>query len=213
MRNTLIFLSGLLLLTTPACDSGGGDDDGSTSGSPTGDPTGDDTTTTPTGGEALSCADYCSTVTTNCKLADAQYFDKADGVDNGMTSCMAVCAGFPEGTAADTAMNTLGCRTYHAGAAAMDSATHCPHAGPGGAGVCGANCEGFCSGALELCGSSFADMGACMTECAAFADTVRYDTSQTAGNTLACRIYHLTAAGVDAAAHCPHILAASPPCM
>jgi hypothetical protein len=34
--------------------------------------------------------------------------------------------------------NTLGCRIYHGGApAVMDAATHCPHAGPSGAGVCG----------------------------------------------------------------------------
>jgi hypothetical protein len=32
--------------------------------------------------------------------------------------------------------HTIGCHTYHAMAAANDEALHCPHAGPGGGGVC-----------------------------------------------------------------------------
>ena len=207
MRNPLTFLSALLLLAAPACGDNGGDDDGST-GQATSSPT-TEPTTEPTGGAALSCADYCTDITANCKDADGQYFA---GMDGGMASCMTACAGFPVGTAADMAGNTLGCRSYHAGAAAGDPATHCPHAGPGGAAVCGMNCEGFCSVAVDVCGSTYADETACMTECTGFMDTVRYDTTQTMGDTLACRLYHLTAAAVDPTTHCPHIVAASATC-
>lgn len=211
MRNPLIFLSGLLLLATPACDSGSGDEGGSTSTNPTADMT-EPTPTTGGGGAELTCDDYCTTITANCTAANAQYFDNMDG---GMASCMAACNGFPEGTLADTANNTLGCRIYHAGVAGTDAAmatTHCPHAGPGGAGACGSNCEGFCSVAMSSCGSVYATMEACMTECATFDDSVRYDISQTGGNTLACRLYHLTAGAIVPDPHCTHINAASPTC-
>jgi hypothetical protein len=215
MRNPWTFLSALLLLAAPACGDNGGDDDSSTgpaTSTPTNEPTTEPTTEPTGGGEALSCTNYCTTITANCKMdtADAQYFI---GADNGMTACMDLCEGFPVGVKGETSGNTLGCRTYHAEAAEGDPATHCPHAGPGGAAMCGMNCEGFCSAAVEVCGATYADETACMTECSGFMDTVRYDVSQAAGNTLACRLYHLTAAGVDPATHCPHITAASGPCV
>jgi hypothetical protein len=85
-------------------------------------------TADPTGAE-LSCDAYCASIATNCTGANTQY---------GMLDfCMASCESFPVGAATDTSGNTLGCRTYHAGAAAGDPAVHCVHAGPGGAGVCG----------------------------------------------------------------------------
>lgn len=96
------------------------------------DPTGELTT----GGEALSCAAYCATIGANCAGADAQYGNN--------DTCLATCAAFPPGTLADVSGNTLGCRNYHAGAAAQDASTHCVHAGPGGDGICGGNCESFC---------------------------------------------------------------------
>jgi hypothetical protein len=170
----------------------------------TGGPTTDDSATTdPTG--ALSCEDYCATIMTNCTGAVQQY----GAVEN----CVASCAGFPPGTEADMGGNTLGCRTYHAGAAAMDPNVHCVHAGPGGANACGSNCEGFCAVAQTACPDAWPDAGACMTACGGFADMEPYDASDVGGNTLACRLYHLTAAAVDPATHCGHIVGASPTCV
>lgn len=111
--------------------------------------------------------------------------------------------------------NTLGCRTYHAGAAAGDPTTHCVHAGPGGAAACGSNCEGFCTLALETCtggNEQWATMAECMTECNGYDQTEPYDTSDTAGDSFACRLYHLIAAIDDPELHCPHIVEASAPC-
>jgi hypothetical protein len=79
-----------------------------------------------------ACGEYCTTVTTNCTGANAQYASMAE--------CMAYCARarWPEGTAGDMDGNTIACRIYHGGApAASDPATHCPHAGPSGGNVCG----------------------------------------------------------------------------
>lgn len=79
-----------------------------------------------------TCLTYCTQLTTNCSGVNAQYENMAD--------CMDYCgsAGWTVGAETDTAGNTLGCRIYHGGVpAASNAAEHCPHAGPGGAGVCG----------------------------------------------------------------------------
>lgn len=218
MRKTRRVLSGLLLLALPACGDDGGDteDTAATTAPATttmADPTSGATDDSPTGGEALSCSDYCAMIGAHCTMGHAQYFA---GADNGMTPCMNACASFELGAAGETTRNTLGCRTYHADAAEGDPATHCEHAGPGGAGVCGNDCDGFCTIALATCPSQFADMGACMSTCASFTDDTAYNATVMSGNNLACRLYHLTAAAnsdADAAIHCPHIAAGSPVCI
>src|SRR5262245_47367893 len=80
----------------------------------------------------LTCTNYCTKITANCTGANQQ-FDM-------MAQCMSSCAHLPMGTAADMSGNTLGCHIYHATAAMANPGVHCVHAGPGGAGMCGANC-------------------------------------------------------------------------
>jgi hypothetical protein len=214
MRKTLTFLSSLLLLALPACgDAGTATEDNDTSNAtPATEPTTSPTSgaTDPTAGAAPTCADYCTAITANCAAPQAQYAD--------MAGCMGSCAAFDIGTLADTAGNTVGCRTYHAGAAKdmMMPEVHCVHAGPGGAGPCGTNCEGFCDIALSACPAIYADAAACAADCATFMDTEPFDATDVAGNTLACRLYHLTVASSsadNAAIHCAHINAASPVCI
>jgi hypothetical protein len=150
----------------------------------------------------LTCASYCSTIAGNCTAANLMYGSSAE--------CMATCTAFTAGTLADTGGNTLGCRLYHAGNAGGSQTaadTHCRHAGPGGDGVCGANCEGFCTVVLDACAGQaqppYANMGACMTACGGFATTPIYVANAT-GNNLACRLYHATAAAANPGLHCPH---------
>lgn len=155
-----------------------------------------------TGGSAgagnLSCDGYCNSIMSNCTGANAQFTTKE--------ICMAVCGSYPEGAKSDTSGNTLGCRLYHAGAASADADTHCPHAGPAGVGTCGSNCEGYCNMMLEFCPSEYQNAADCTTKCAAFdgATGTDYDASITSGPTLQCRIYHASAASLDAATHCTH---------
>lgn len=75
-----------------------------------------------------ACATYCTTYLANCKDDLNAYTDEPD--------CLAQCAAWYPGTKEDTAGDTVGCRDYHAGAAMADAMLHCPHAGPGGGGVC-----------------------------------------------------------------------------
>lgn len=157
-----------------------------------------------------TCATYCATIQAHCTAANQQYVDEAQ--------CLAACAAFELGMDGDMDGNSVGCRTYHAELAATTPNMHCVHAGPGGAGVCGDNCEGFCTLALAACtdaNEQYADLTTCMTECAGFPDTEPYDVSDIAGDSLACRLYHLVTASVDATAaatHCPHIVEASAVC-
>ncbi|MCY1057477.1 hypothetical protein [Nannocystis sp. SCPEA4] len=78
--------------------------------------------------DAPTCADYCTDYLANCTDDLNSYNDEAD--------CLDQCGHWYPGTAADTVGDTVGCRLYHAGVALTDAETHCPHAGPGGAGVC-----------------------------------------------------------------------------
>lgn len=75
-----------------------------------------------------SCAEFCTTVATNCAGSDRVYSDEAE--------CRTECEAFACGMRGETTGDTRACRLYHAGAAAADPRTHCPHAGPSGGGVC-----------------------------------------------------------------------------
>jgi hypothetical protein len=179
---------------------------------------GSDNKTTVDAAVTLDCTSYCSAIMTNCTGANAQYPD--------MAHCMGSCTAFPVGTLADRAVNTLGCRLYHAGApSAATPATHCFHAGPGGAGAdgttsqCGADCDGFCNIMTSAaCPGKYADLAACQTACAAFASAPPFHSAAT-GNNRQCRLYHATNAIATGAApgnvHCDHASAAgnTAPCM
>jgi hypothetical protein len=56
-----------------------------------------------------------------------------------------------------------------------------------------------------------------MTACAAIpSNGMKYNTSFTSGNTIECRLYHLSVAASDAASattHCPHTSVVSSQCM
>jgi hypothetical protein len=160
---------------------------------------------------APTCAAYCNSIAANCTGANLMYGTTAE--------CMATCGLFIVGTGADMAGNTLGCRLYHANNAAgsmQNANTHCRHGGPGGDGLCGANCEGFCTIALGACSAQnpppYANMGACMTACGNYATAPAYVATQTSGNSFACRLYHATAASANPGLHCAHTAMVSATC-
>lgn len=192
----------LALVLVVGCGDGGGGSDGGSTGSDSGTETdggGGDVD----GGGTPDCATYCASIEASCTGANDQF--------SSLENCMDTCAAFPVGTSADVSGNTLGCRTYHSGAAVGDPATHCPHAGPFGDGACGTPCESFCTLAVELCPDAYASLDACNTACAGFTEG-DYSTAATGGDTLACRLYHLTVAATDPTGHCGHVGADSPTC-
>lgn len=186
-------------------EDSGGTDAPTAIDAPTGDP---DAAGNPDASGAPSCTDYCTTIAANCTAANLMYANN--------TECMATCQMLPPGTVGMMATNTVGCRLYHAGAAAGNANLHCRHAGPGGDGACGANCEGFCTIVLASCTGGNEQFGGsmatCMSECAQFATTPDYVATETAGDTFACRLYHATAAAAAPVTHCSHVATNSPTC-
>ena len=73
-----------------------------------------------------TCSTFCADSVATC----------ADNWGGDAAACEADCATWADGCDGDTSGDTLACRTYHLGAAADDAATHCPHAGADGGGVC-----------------------------------------------------------------------------
>jgi len=196
---------------TTGCDSGGtggAAGSGGSAGGGSGGSTGGTGGTAGSGGNtggggsapAPTCADYCGDIQANCTGNNAQYSSEA--------ICLATCAAFPLGTSADTMGNTLGCRIYHAGAAASDAATHCTHAGPGGDGLCGNNCDGFCAVVQTVCtgaNEQYAMLADCLSECSGYPTMPKYNANVATGDSFACRMYHATVASTDAAGHCEHV--------
>ena len=193
---------------TPTEDTGGVTDLGAPDDTIAGEDTGGGSDT-PVGEDAhveLSCEGYCKLVTAACTGQNAQYESEAQ--------CLAFCgtlAKLPLGSEGDTSGNTVGCRRYHAGVAAESAekaAEHCPHAGAAGGGVCGTPCDLYCHLAAVNCtGESalFTSDEECQTACAAIKELGKAGAKE--GDSLACRIYHLSVAGSggDAmATHCPH---------
>jgi hypothetical protein len=79
--------------------------------------------------DAPKCADYCTAYLANCTGDNNAYKNEAD--------CLDQCSHFYPGEKGATEGDSVGCREYHAGNPALsDPDTHCPHAGPGGGGVC-----------------------------------------------------------------------------
>ena len=169
-----------------------GDEDGSSSG-------GDE--------QAAACADYCSLITDHCTDAVAQY--------SGAALCEATCPNIPPGVEGDELGNTVACRTFHAVLAAEDPDFHCPHAGPAGAGTCGADCESFCALAASTCGdlSPFSGGEDCIAACEAFPAEPPYSADVPDGDSFACRLRHLTLASLQPEIHCAHIGEDSPVCV
>lgn len=187
--------------TNPGTSMNPTTDPATTSPDPTTGNVDDSTTEAPA---TPSCEEYCALVDDHCTAEFAQY--------SGTTSCEAVCAAMPLGNPGDELGNTVGCRTYHAIVAAEAPDPHCGHAGPGGASVCGAPCESFCTLAAGLCTGAdeqYADTESCITECMVFST----DSDSIEGDTYACRLYHLTVAALQPDVHCPHIVLDSPVCI
>lgn len=189
----LLLLMGAALLTSVGCGSSGAEGDGDTDDGGGGSGGG--------GSAEPTCAAYCSQVMDNCSGDLAVY--ASDDI------CLSTCGHLPVGTLADVSGNSLGCRLYHSGAAKDEPGTHCSHAGPGGAGFCGANCESYCSLMASVCTGAYADEAECMSTCETFVDVEPFNANIKTGNTLQCRLYHLSVASVDNI-HCGHV-GATPP--
>jgi hypothetical protein len=150
------------------------------------------------------CGIYCETVMRNCEGATQVYTSPE--------VCLRACAVLPQGVEGTEAGNTVACRLFHALQIDIigEAAVQCPIAGPGGDGVCGENCEGFCTLRRGICESTL-NLATCRTECAALEDPGGFSVAQDEGASVQCRLYHVSAATFGTGVHCPHA-AGAPPC-
>lgn len=124
-----------------------------------------------------TCEFYCDLMETNC---DGSYPDRA--------TCLDACGTFESGTPGDIAGDTIECRVYHAAyPASIDPATHCPHAGVDGAGVCVSQdpCAAYCDRMEANCDGAFPDRAACLATCALYPTDGDADARD--GNSVQCR--------------------------
>lgn len=149
----------------------------------------------------VDCGEYCAAMKANCTGDFSQYASDA--------ICMSACAQLPAGTPDDTQGNTAGCRLRYAriaGGSDGARAARCPPAGPGGAGTCGADCEGYCALMLGAC-TEFDTLAGCLAACADYVSKPPFSSQVTSGDNLQCRLYHASLAAADAAL-CGHAGAA-----
>lgn len=159
-------------------------------------------------GEA--CRTYCDSVLGNCTGADAVYVNRVQ--------CLNVCRGMEPGSEGDAFGNTLHCRLLNARLAGdtAEPRSHCSQAGPGGAArpdlgnSCSSNCEGLCAGMLSICPEQFSSLNACLADCALVPDLGGYDLGVGQGNSVQCRLFHLSAAAAAPDPHCRHAAGAAP---
>jgi hypothetical protein len=156
------------------------------------------------------CGEFCDTVMKNCANENLVYQTRA--------KCMSMCALLdigdteePEGT------NTLQCRLKEAQAAASAPTEHCRSAGPEGL-ACGGSCESYCTYYERACGViQCGSHENCVAKCAALRNNGEYNIeADHDGNTLQCRLVHVTNASTDPNAakddneHCGHSLLTTP---
>lgn len=166
-------------------------------------------------GSAL-CKSYCSDVKANCKPPKLDAYKSED-------DCLAMCSFLPPGKrdASETKGNTASCRAHYAKEAASveRDVMSCPAAAPGGGspGImtsCGDNCEAYCGLYAKICTDK--PQKDCLNKCRALPDPGGYSAANDylGGDTIQCRIAHLTAAAqakhdgmeVGRAEHCGHAL-------
>jgi hypothetical protein len=166
---------------------------------------------------APDCAEFCRLNAAACSGDNAAYESNAQ--------CMAVCAALPPGTYGDRDQNTAGCRLWHCYNSLLNPMGHCSHTGPGGDAHCGAdmlpddtgNCHAYCILLEKACGTDFMTKYGgmqtnCQKDCAALPGAKRdsgYNlTAAKTGNTVQCRLLHVSRAldPAAAAAECPSAL-------
>jgi hypothetical protein len=156
-----------------------------------------------------ACKEYCDNVLTNCTVEN-EIYKSAD-------ACHNICALLPEGMLKEAGKgNTVACRNEQAtNAGTVEPGSSCPLAGPGGGGICGSDCDNYCTLYSEVC-ADFGPWARCKDACAAMNRSGHYSSQgDYGGDTLDCRLVHLSVATTgDKIDHCKHAgIAPTTPCV
>jgi hypothetical protein len=159
------------------------------------------------------CSEYCRLVGERCQ-GEYKVYDYPE-------QCMAVCQHMDPGGlnlgASDNA-NTVTCRIEKLQETEFDARPeqNCPKVGPGGDGYCGDDCDSFCSLRQQVCSGvagqtyedDLLDLAKCKSNCQAVPKLSTFDAGRDQkGDSLQCRLVHVSEAAVSsakAAVHCLH---------
>jgi hypothetical protein len=153
---------------------------------------------------SAACTAYCGKVAEACTDTHALYATTA--------TCLGVCAKLEPGDDLEPAGNTVACRKKQAQRAidTREPGTYCNSAGPGGAPLCADNCVSYCSLLQQTCNKEFGFLPDCPKACAALRDRGDFDLeTDGTGDTIQCRLEHVSNANITPATHCPHAAIAS----
>lgn len=167
------------------------------------------------------CAQYCTQIGDRC--SNTPQYDDARPEE-----CPSLCRYFPRATGGSATGNTLECRLNRV-LSASGERSDCLAAGRGGDGVCGTNCEAYCSLMQALCPMYYSefdpsdspsdDAAECAAQCARLSDRGNYDPATLGEDefdepgeaTVQCRLWHLGSAALEVEqfgtfdnSHCGH---------
>lgn len=158
------------------------------------------------------CEQYCTAFNDACSVVADDY--------TSIRTCVDFCrdgASWERGRDGDVSGNTVGCRIYHAETAATpgeDREFHCGHAGITGDTICGSLCENYCHLMQSICTGDNAQYDSfedCTVACQGNgpvrpAIPQNGENNDTVGDSIQCRMYHVSAAFFSRApeVHCPH---------
>lgn len=164
-----------------------------------------------TGGAPSLCEEYCETLDQGCPAELKQFSDRS--------ICLAWCEALPIGDPSDETGNSVHCRLKQAriAVASPEREGNCPSAGPLGNGICGTDCQGYCAVFRGNCrakfDAAFVSLLDCETACAALPNRGAYSLALegvSGGNSVQCRAWHLSVAGIEPTPHCDHAAGAAP---
>jgi hypothetical protein len=159
-----------------------------------------------------ACKTYCKHVMDACMGEDQVYttIEVCDGV------CTKLEARGLVGHFDEPGGNTVACRDKQAQNAAFgETKMFCPNAGPGGGDACGPDCESYCMLYADTCADVFPPLENCLSACAVLKRSPPFNSvSDYSGDSLDCRLVHVSVATTDHEMHCPHARIAPPtgPC-
>jgi hypothetical protein len=146
------------------------------------------------------CKDYCATVMANCTGKNAVYTTEE--------LCLGVCGQLDPGDPNEPEGNTVACRAHQAEIATAEPSVDCIAAGPGGNDVCGSDCDAYCQIFPKVCKSNYeyTSTASCLQACSGLTDQPnRFDVLKDhGGDTIECRLVHVSSATADPTMHCPH---------
>jgi len=170
------------------------------------------------------CDAYCDAIMGGC----TNIAPLTSAVFNNRDECMRECSYYPKNSSFDLGSsavqfnNSIDCRSWHVQVAINLTTTpsqnmqHCGHASPQGGSVCGTGCDNYCNNVQTVCKNNLQqwnDNAQCLLACRTWPqqNTISWASNPiTSGNSLPCRKYHASVAGISPSSADVHFIHSGP---